>query len=165
MTEQRTPEPGWYPDPAGASCLRWWNGVSWSDSRHALPGAAPSAAEDTPYPSIFGDDEATPGPRRRGGWTAVAAVIALIGVIAVAVVLLGAIASRSQLDTATIEQEIAQSLSASSGRTTTVVCPDEVTIAALDTFLCAASDQGGGATTVEVTQDDDQGNVTWRAAG
>ncbi|PZA19895.1 DUF2510 domain-containing protein [Modestobacter versicolor] len=29
---QRTPAPGWYPDPDGApGTVRWWNGVTWSD--------------------------------------------------------------------------------------------------------------------------------------
>ena len=31
------PPPGWYPDPGG-SALRWWDGVGWTDARHAGAG-------------------------------------------------------------------------------------------------------------------------------
>ncbi len=28
---ERAVPPGWYPDPAGASAVRWWNGVAWTE--------------------------------------------------------------------------------------------------------------------------------------
>lgn len=31
------PPPGWYPDPAGGSRLRWWEGGDWTDSFRAPP--------------------------------------------------------------------------------------------------------------------------------
>ena len=31
------PPPGWYPDPAGGSRLRWWEGTDWSDLYRAPP--------------------------------------------------------------------------------------------------------------------------------
>lgn len=47
-----TPPPGWYPDPAGSTQQRWWNGTSWSDSMQAPanPYATPSPYGDVqPY--------------------------------------------------------------------------------------------------------------------
>lgn len=35
--------PGWYPDPDRGPGERWWNGVSWSDSRRGANGATTSA--------------------------------------------------------------------------------------------------------------------------
>ena len=31
------PPPGWYPDPAGTSRLRWWEGTDWTDTYRAPP--------------------------------------------------------------------------------------------------------------------------------
>ena len=89
----------------------------------------------------------------------------LASAVAVAVVMAGKVASRSQLDTATIERQVAESLSTSSGRTTTVICPDEVALAESAVFACTASEAGGTSSTIEVTQEDGDGSVTWRLAG
>lgn len=165
------PEPGWYPDPSGTPGLRWWNGVSWSDSTHALPGsdAAPAAP---PYPEIFVGD-ADPGAdadaapyARRSPIMAITIGLVLTAVAVVAVVaLLSAIASRGRLDTAAVEQQIAQELSVQTGQTTTVQCPDSVALEAGANFTCSASTSDGRSGQVEVTQDDSEGNVTWRLAG
>ena len=162
MTVDRSPEPGWYPDPTGSANLRWWNGVSWSDSTHALPGA-PALPDTVTYPSIFADDPEQ-GVRRRGrSVVAVVVAVVLLGVAIVAVVaILTRVANQTRLDTAAVEQQVAESLSQSTGLTTTVVCPDDVTLAAASSFTCTATTDDGAAAIVEVTQGDDQGNVTWR---
>jgi hypothetical protein len=36
-----TPAAGWYPDPAGSSNARWWDGVTWTE--HLQPAAAPAS--------------------------------------------------------------------------------------------------------------------------
>jgi hypothetical protein len=93
-------------------------------------------------------------------------VVVLLGVAAVAIAfLVSAVSSRSRLDTAVVEQQIAEALSGTTGRTTTVVCPDDVMIAAGDTFTCTATTDDGRTAQIEVTQDDDQGNVTWTPVG
>jgi hypothetical protein len=167
VTEQSSPEPGWYPDPSGSANLRWWNGVSWSDSTHPLPGAPAASAPPPAYPTIFGDEEQhTAAPGSRGPWRSIVLVVVLLAVAGIAVAfLLSAISSRALLDTANIEQQIAEKLSQDSGLTTTVTCPDEVTVAAGDTFTCTATTDDGRTAVIEVTQDDDQGTVTWSAVG
>ena len=37
MKIEDAPPPGWYPDPAGGSRLRWWEGTDWSDRYRAPP--------------------------------------------------------------------------------------------------------------------------------
>jgi hypothetical protein len=36
--------PGWYPDPDRGPGERWWNGVSWSDSRRGANGVSTAAS-------------------------------------------------------------------------------------------------------------------------
>ena len=80
------------------------------------------------------------------------------------VALLSVISSRSRLDTAAVERQVAQELSVQTGQTTTVQCPDSVALEAGATFTCSAGTTDGRNGKVEVTQDDDEGNVTWRLA-
>jgi hypothetical protein len=89
--------------------------------------------------------------------------VVLLGIALAAVLaLLNSVSSRTRLDTAAIEQQVAESLSQSSGLTTTVVCPDDVTLERGATFECTATTDTGLTARIQVTQDDDQGNVTWR---
>jgi hypothetical protein len=75
-----------------------------------------------------------------------------------AVALLAVACSRS-LDTAGLEDQIASLLRDRGGpQVSEVACPDDVKVAAGDTFDCTAT--GEGTTwTVQVTQVDDRGNV------
>ena len=34
------PAQGWYPDPAGSTQLRWWDGGRWTEHLHEVPGSA-----------------------------------------------------------------------------------------------------------------------------
>lgn len=49
LGQSELPGAAWYPDPYGASTLRWWDGVQWTDAVHppvgapAAPAAAPTA--------------------------------------------------------------------------------------------------------------------------
>lgn len=43
-----------------------------------------------------------------------------------------------------------------------VECPDEIAMEAGDEFECTATDDQGNTGVVTVTQDDDQGNITWK---
>lgn len=43
--------PGWYPDPDRGPGERWWNGVSWSDSRRGANGVATSASTNISAPA------------------------------------------------------------------------------------------------------------------
>lgn len=37
MRKTDAPRAGWYPDPAGGSRLRWWDGLDWTDHWRAPP--------------------------------------------------------------------------------------------------------------------------------
>ncbi|HVS62648.1 MAG TPA: DUF4333 domain-containing protein [Thermoanaerobaculia bacterium] len=45
---------------------------------------------------------------------------------------------------------------------TSVECPEGVMIEAGNTFECTAQAEGGGVLQVEIEQEDDEGNVTWK---
>jgi hypothetical protein len=54
VTDLRSFQPaaGWYPDPAGQSGQRWWDGLGWTEYVRATPPPAPvipSVAEPAPY--------------------------------------------------------------------------------------------------------------------
>ncbi len=57
------PEPGWYPDPAGAPDLfRWWDGQDWTDA------ISESAQAPTPPRQLTGDPEIADVPRTTRSW-------------------------------------------------------------------------------------------------
>lgn len=191
MTEPTPPAPGWYPDPAGGGNggLRWWTGSAWTDdtadhpwSSASTPVTPPpalpvvtSAPPATPRPGLYGVAQVPPAgpyaetaeagaaPRGRGAaaWLIALAVVVLVVVGVGAAVLLSRAASRSQLDMATVESEIATQLSGRTGLGTTVDCPDSVAIEAGTSFTCTATSADGSTATVVVHQDDDQGNLTF----
>jgi len=45
---EQAPQPGWYPDPADASRLRWWDGAVWTEHTANQPTDAPRSAHVPP---------------------------------------------------------------------------------------------------------------------
>lgn len=85
-------------------------------------------------------------------------------VLALGTVLLAC--GESKLDTSTLESQISKSLTERTGvRVTSVKCPDNVEAKEGDTFRCTATTVRHEQVTVNVTQDDSKGAVTWRIAG
>lgn len=66
------------------------------------------------------------------------------------------------LDVSEIEQQIAPEVEGQTGtRDVEVDCPDDLEPEKGDTFDCDVSAEGGVEASVTVTQEDDEGNVSW----
>jgi Domain of unknown function (DUF4333) len=66
------------------------------------------------------------------------------------------------LDSDGLERQLATQIERELGLTgLTVVCPDDVEVKAKATFTCTATGEGGANLTVNVTQTNDEGDVTW----
>ncbi len=89
-------------------------------------------------------------------------VLGLLSLIVLAI--LGAAGVFNQIDTTKAARLIEEDISYQTGTDVKVTCPDSVRIEAGATFDCVATAKGTTAT-VEVTQVDDKGNVTWRVVG
>jgi hypothetical protein len=85
-------------------------------------------------------------------------VLASLGVS----VLLGACSMTVTLNADQLEQAVATGISQQTGLTMTVTCPDDRPMQQGDVFTCTATAADGTSRTVEVTQTDAAGNVTWR---
>jgi hypothetical protein len=70
----------------------------------------------------------------------------------------------SGLDVATLESSVAAELGAQVGGEWTVQCPDDIPMQEGLTANCDATDADGQSTMIDITQTDDQGNVTWETA-
>lgn len=68
------------------------------------------------------------------------------------------------LDVDGLESSVAAELSAQVGGEWTVQCPDDIPFEAGLTANCSATSADGQSTMINVTQTDDQGNVTWETA-
>ena len=85
-----------------------------------------------------------------------------LAAIAAAVCLGLAGCGEETLDVSEIEEQITPEVESQTGSTNVDVdCPDDVEAKADDTFECDLSAEGGIEAQVKVTQEDDEGNVTW----
>ena len=66
--DERLPEPGWYPDPAGGSALRYWDGQRWASSSGDRRSAetARDAPGDATQPIDLRDPP--PAPNQADAW-------------------------------------------------------------------------------------------------
>jgi hypothetical protein len=82
--------------------------------------------------------------------------------ITVLTLVFGAAACTRSLNKASLESSLKTQLEAKTGVTgVTVTCPDDIKAETGATFTCTAEAQGE-TVTVQVTQTDDQGNVTFK---
>ncbi|HYJ61432.1 MAG TPA: DUF4333 domain-containing protein [Actinomycetota bacterium] len=84
--------------------------------------------------------------------------------LALAASLLAFTACGDTLDDAGVEEQILDELRASGSPVTAVTCPDGVAVDAGATFTCTGS-TNDGTWTLEVTQTDDAGALTFRVVG
>ena len=90
---------------------------------------------------------------------------AAIGTLLLATTLLAGCSTSSNLDNAALQEKIASGISEQVGGEWTVVCPADQPIKQGATFDCTATGADGTTTAITVTQDDDQGNISWATNG
>ena len=78
-----------------------------------------------------------------------------------AALLLGACTTSVSLNSDNLQNEIAAWLQTNYQVTADVSCPDDRPIKQGDVFTCMASTDDGQGFTLQVTQNDDAGNVSW----
>jgi hypothetical protein len=82
-----------------------------------------------------------------------------VGVVAL---VLATAACPKSLDTTGLEGTLRDQLETELDVTgLTVECPDDIDVKAGDTFRCTATGPDDGSLTIEVTQTDDEGHLTW----
>lgn len=87
----------------------------------------------------------------------------LTRILIAAVVLAGCSVSIGGLDTDTLAEQIEAEIETQAPGVdiVSVECPDNVQPQSGDVFTCRATAGDGSVGTIEVTQTDDEGNVTW----
>ena len=78
-----------------------------------------------------------------------------------AALLLGACTTSVSLNSDNLQNEIESWLQTNYQITAEVACPDDRPLQAGDVFTCTAATDDGQSVTLQVTQKDDAGNVTW----
>ncbi|MGH2381262.1 MAG: DUF4333 domain-containing protein [Candidatus Limnocylindria bacterium] len=67
------------------------------------------------------------------------------------------------IDVERLESTLSDGLTQQTGATIqSVECPEEIAMETGNEFECTATDDQGNTGIVTVTQDDDQGNITWK---
>ena len=67
----------------------------------------------------------------------------------------------SSLDQADVQSKLSQGMTDQLGGDYTVSCPSDIPLSAGSTFSCTTSGADGSTGVITVTQDDDQGNLSW----
>ena len=71
MQSSWTPPPGWFPDPARAGTVRWWDGHNWTHHLAPAPHTGPTEAEKWLLPV------------GRSGWAIAAGYLGLFSLLGV----------------------------------------------------------------------------------
>lgn len=102
------------------------------------------------------------GPSLRNGGPLRAVRLLLVLMAAVAVTSACQVSVGGGLDIDRIEQEIATGIEEQTGiAVTSVECPEDVEAEAGNNFTCTVTAEDGDTASVDVTQEDDEGNVRW----
>jgi hypothetical protein len=86
-------------------------------------------------------------------------IIALASIAATALLVS---ACSSSIDVDSLEQQVQTGLAEQLGGTWTVQCPDSMEVQAGLTANCMATNEAGESLNVDITQEDDQGTVSWQ---
>jgi uncharacterized protein DUF4333 len=98
------------------------------------------------------------GQMKRAHWQFLALIVSLVLVACD-----GTLTVTRFLDIDRLETTLTEGLEEQTGVVIeSVECPDEVVMEVGNEFECTATDDQGNTGTIVVTQDDDEGNITWR---
>lgn len=87
-------------------------------------------------------------------------IATLLGAVALTTGLLAACSS--SLDQADVQTKLQQGMTEQLGGDFTVTCPSDLPLAAGATFTCDTTGADGSTGVIVVTEDDDQGNLSWQ---
>jgi hypothetical protein len=86
----------------------------------------------------------------------------VLALVIPAVLAAGCSVSVGGLDPEKVEAAIVEGVREQTGiELTSVECPEDIESEAGATFICTGSDDADNSATIDVTQDDDEGNVSW----
>lgn len=144
---------GWYAHPSMVDTQRYWDGEHWTDN------IAPVAASQPLWAPAQAKSQ---GARVLGLpiWVWVLGVGFLVAVGAVKVP--GFLGGAYEADITMIESEIESGIRRQTDLTATVECPSSIDWEVGRTFNCIATASDGSRAAVEVTMENDDGDITWR---
>ncbi len=85
----------------------------------------------------------------------------VLGTVCLSAALLGGCSTTTTLDYTKLQDGIATGLAEQVGGEWTVKCPEGQPVAKGTTFVCDVTNTDGTTATVKVTEDDEEGNVSW----
>jgi hypothetical protein len=167
-TAGRRPDPSEGPQPTGPDPTQGSRqiGPGLAAPAGAAPGSSRERAVAVQPPGYGLAEEPPPEPEPPRADPRLARKVTVAGLIVVASVLvvgggIGWLTRPRYVDTGSVQQTIADDLSARGGGPVTVRCPGDQRRHSGVTFACIATDTTGGHRTVTVALVDDSGRYTW----
>jgi hypothetical protein len=162
--QKRQTPAGWFPDPAGSSRKRYWDGQQWTGLFHPQTLPAPQPAPQMPVPPPPAPVAAAPA-HATGWWGIPRWVWTVAGLVGLYFIVDPQIDFpwERKVDTLSVEMDIEHGLRKQAKMNVTAECPTEVEWETGGSFHCIVSTLNGRSVgTAVVHMENDEGDVTWR---